>query len=416
MRPSIGAMATLQRIGLVFGVILGLTPPAAAQQPAATPQQPPSVSLEEGIRDGMRILAGRVVPEPGGDGQTKRVRVTVKRSALSNELMRQNYIQQKSTDEFTADGGFSVTLERPVLAGQVVVAEAIGDDGSPIPNSGSEIVEVIDPGSWGRARAYFSGGVVFSKERDDFSKQDLAVSFAIDKTWLQAVDFELPAPKAVRDTAVASSDRTAKAKAKGKFRPRQLNSFFDARLTALPVQVEGNGSDVATKDQFVDSRKGALLQVGIYAPIYGPQTSWEHDGAIHALFIAPVVRGGVATIAGDDAADATGPSDPDDVNQFWSVGIGVGLHRLTGTANQAPQLINYLHATWGQSEAFELIKDGVVTRPLRWFVEGRLMVPNTALQIGFDANLGDGHDDIRFIFGTRFDIGELIERLSSFQD
>ena len=51
---------------------------------------------------------------------------------------------------------------------------------------------------------------------------------------------------------------------------------------------------------------------------------------------------------------------------------------------------------------------------IRTMVEGRLKIPDTALQIGFDANLGHGRDDIRFVFGTRFDIGELFGRLRSF--
>src|SRR5205814_10096689 len=187
-----------------------------------------------------------------------------------------------------------------------------------------------------------AGGVVFSKDRDDFSKQDLSVSFSIDKTWLQAPDFELTAPKPVRDAFNAqpldARQRQLKAagidvqrdptQARGSWRLRQLNSFFDARVTALPVVVEGGGSDVATREQFLSSRKGALMQVGIYAPIYGPQTAWEHDGAVHALFVAPVVRGGVSTIPGRNQTGDTTAADVDDVHQFWSAGIGVGLYRL----------------------------------------------------------------------------------------
>ena len=48
-------------------------------------------------------------------------------------------------------------------------------------------------------------------------------------------------------------------------------------------------------------------------------------------------------------------------------------------------------------------------------VEGRLKVPYTGLQVGFDANLGAGRDDIRFLFGTRFDIGEAMSRIRGFE-
>jgi hypothetical protein len=405
---------------LVLSALLAMSSVARAQEDT------PRVALSETARDGMRIVTGRVVPRTKA---VTGVRITVKRSALTNVLARQNYVQQKSTETVAADGGFTVTLDQPLQAGQVVMATATAAGGAEIPNSMSEIVEVIDPGSWGRARAYFSGGVTFSKERNDFSKQDLSISFVIDKTWLQAADFELGAPKATRDgfLALAAIQRQAIAdsvsegrdptRSRGMWRIRQLNSFFDARVTALPVAVQTGGSDVATREQFLGTRKGALLQVGIYAPIYGPQTAWEHNGSVHALFLAPVVRGGIATIAeGDEPEDTQiAPGDLDDVHQFWSVGLGLGLYRLTGTTNQAPELINYLHATWGRAEAFDFMENGVIERPIRLFVEGRLMVPNTALQVGFDANLGDGRDDVRFVFGTRFDIGELIARLSSFQ-
>lgn len=395
--------------------------------PVAAQEDTPRVALAEGLRDGMRIVSGRVIPKTEDEKTPKAtgVRVSVKRSALSNVLTRLNYVQQKSTSELSADGAFTLTLDQPLRAGEVVLAEAMIKN-APIPNSGSEIVEVIDPGNWSRARAYFAGGVVFSKERDDFSKQDLSVSFSIDKTWLQATDFELGAPKAARDhfnslpearrDAIRAQLREGRDPTgpRGRWWFRQLNSFFDARVTALPVAVEGEGSDVATQEQFLGSRKGALLQIGVYAPMYGPQTAWQHDGAIHTLFVAPVFRGGVSTIVDDDDAE-TSPADMDDVHQFWSAGFGVGLYRLTGTTNQAPELINYLHMTWGRAEAFEFVENGERQRPIRVFVEGRLMIPNTAMQVGFDANLGDGRDDVRFVFGTRFDIGELIARLTSFQ-
>jgi hypothetical protein len=78
--------------------------------------------------------------------------------------------------------------------------------------------------------------------------------------------------------------------------------------------------------------------------------------------------------------------------------------------------------TWGKAEAFKYKKtvteDGKETssiiNPTRLMVEGRLKIPDTPMQIGFDANLGEGHDDLRFIFGTRFDIGALFERLKTF--
>ena len=79
--------------------------------------------------------------------------------------------------------------------------------------------------------------------------------------------------------------------------------------------------------------------------------------------------------------------------------------------------ISYMHATWGHSGSFPEKEKTAITqgvKALRMFVEGRLKIPDTGLQLGFDANLGDEHQDVRFLVGTRFDIGQLIGRLQHF--
>ena len=250
---------------------------------------------------------------------------------------------------------------------------------------------------------------MFSKKNGDFSKQDLALSFSMDKSWLQAADYTLNAERAVR-ASLRARNAPETGSGSGKFRFRQLNTFFDTRLTAVPVAAVTEGG-AATETPFVDSRKSALMQAGIYAPVYGPQTSWVHDGAVNALFIAPLFRGGIQTITEEpeDGAEA------DDVFNFMSIGFGLGHHKLSGTSNQTPELLSYLHVSWGKSEAFQLTRAGRTFKPMRMFVEGRLKIPETALQVGFDANLGDGADDVRFVFGTRFDIGEIFKRLKGFE-
>jgi len=80
----------------------------------------------------------------------------------------------------------------------------------------------------------------------------------------------------------------------------------------------------------------------------------------------------------------------------------------------------YLHLTWGHYEAFEYPTDaanpaGEISKPVRTVAEARLKIPETPLQIGFDANLGKGHDDVRFSFGVRFDIGDLLAKVKQFQ-
>jgi hypothetical protein len=52
-------------------------------------------------------------------------------------------------------------------------------------------------------------------------------------------------------------------------------------------------------------------------------------------------------------------------------------------------------------------------RPWVHAFEGRLKVPGTPLHVGFNANGGQGRDDLRFVFGTLFDIGNVYRRLRS---
>jgi hypothetical protein len=460
-------------------------------------------ALRDGLYDGMRIVRGRVEPQPG----IASVRVRVLPSALENTFTALSasrlplngavipsaigiarYVQIKSApvNTFSEAGEFTVTLDSPLVAGQVVIAEAVtaGDE----VGVESERITVTDPGSWGRARAYFAGGVVFSKDRLDFSKQDLTLALAIDKSILQKADFTLPAEGAVRQAFVqemftnclvdeepkagpgtdreqlrqtcltrgrAAAEADRRLHADGKFTVRQLNSFFDARLTQLPVvepapAAPAAGQTPATpvpassgskETGFRDSRKGAWMQVGAYAPVYGPQTSWVHEGAVNTIFVAPVFRFGVQTISSDDGTPTKNArNEPDDVFHFSGLGFAFGHQKLSGTTNQTPELISYLSIVWGHSETFEYIDENlsvesdlkesskllrcettrvavngkVLVDPCRTMVEGRLRIPNTALQIGFNADLGDGHDDLRFVFGTRFDIGEAFARLRSF--
>ena len=369
----------------------------------------PVPQLRAALHDGMRVVPGHVGNRIG----VASVRVVVSRSELESTAYT-DYLQIKSTGDVDSDGNFSVTLPDPLVAGQVVRAQAF--TATQVGSTLSDGITVTDAGSWGRARAYFAGGVVFSKEREDFSKQDLTLTFALDKSWLQDPDFRLEADASARTAGAGKSE--------GAWKMRQLNSFFDTRVTALPVvqeTAEGSGQNAQPSvEQFVASRKGAVMQIGVYAPIYGPQTSWVYAGAVNTFFIAPLVRLGIQTIpSASGTASVNASNQPDDIFNFWSGGVAIGHQKLSGTTNQTPEIISYLHITWGYAEAFEYRTDPgdprTTVKPLRMLVEGRLKIPDTALQIGFDGNLGRGHDDLRFIFGTRFDIGELFGKLRSFQ-
>jgi hypothetical protein len=40
-----------------------------------------------------------------------------------------------------------------------------------------------------------------------------------------------------------------------------------------------------------------------------------------------------------------------------------------------------------------------------------LKIPETPFIVGFDGNFGKGRDDLRFLFGARFDVGKIMRTL-----
>ncbi len=303
------------------------TPPAPPR-PAAPALRP--------IRVGARVADGFV-----GQGGPPATRIMVQVFAGANPEVE---VDRGVTDAIDARGGFTVALSMPVLEAATLVATGYTADAA---SPRSQPITVNNPGDWGRVRAYFAGGMVFSKERDDFSQQDLTMALVIDKTWLQAQPFSM-------------RRRGAKDGAGGAFRPRSLNTFFDVRLTSVPVLAsdDSEAGDAAVGaseppealDQFISSRKGAVIQAGLYLPLYGRATSWRHQGAPNALFVAPVIRGGIQTLTGDDSTAEGKTLGGDDVFNFFSFGLGLGHYKLSDSIDRAPEIVSYLHVTWGRYE------------------------------------------------------------------
>jgi hypothetical protein len=368
--------------------------------PAPTPPKPAEPALRP-ARVGARVIDGFT-----GRGGPKVSNVVIRVYRGPTDAAAPLELDRVVTEKIDVRGGFSGVLSGPLIDGQWARATACTEDNA---CTDGPLMKVVDPGDWGRVRAYFAGGVVFSKDNQDFSQQDMLLAFVLDKSWLQA------APYAVEETS------NPNAKGSG-FAFRSLNTFFDARLTSLPVVSKGTAAPAAAAatplDQFISSKKGAVVQAGVYLPFYGRATSWRHEGIPNALFIAPVARGGIQTLTGDDHTAEAERFGADDVFNFFSFGAALGHYKLTDTVNRAPEIISYLHVTFGRYEAFEVVPDktqpDIRKRPWRTVVEGRLKIPESPLQVGFDANIGEGHDDVRFSFATRFDIGELFGKLKSF--
>jgi len=214
---------------------------------------------------------------------------------------------------------------------------------------------------WGLVRAYFSGGVVLSEQNQSFSKQDLFLAFDLEKVWRYA-----PA---------------------GPLRRLMVGSFFDTRLTSIPV----------TATDTVESRRSAQVQMGFYLPVITTEWSTPEAGS-GALFAAPVVKLGLET-TGQPPAGA----NAENFFTFQGYGVRLGHYGGTGTSGVAPDLVSYLDCLVGRW--------GNIPGSRRWAFEGRLKIPRTPLMVGFDANVGRGASDLRFLFGTRFDMATLLDKL-----
>ncbi len=249
---------------------------------------------------------------------------------------------------------------------------------------------------WGRVRSNFSTGAIISEQNEQFSKVDLYLGFNMDVNWFKSA---------------STSSSTG-----GKL----FNTFVNARLTAIPVT--GNREKDGEEDKLevlLNSRKAVLLQAGFYVPYYHKSMAWQVKDAAdkdvnYAVFVAPGGRIGFQTATGE-----IGTADAKKIHEnsffgFYGIGLRFGHYKLSSDANIAPELISYLDWTVGKWDNFEVFKeDGINTRkPLRHLFEGRLKVPGTRIvQVGFDANVGDGIDDLRFLFGIDFDIGKLVDKL-----
>jgi hypothetical protein len=210
---------------------------------------------------------------------------------------------------------------------------------------------------WGRVRAYFSAGLVFSRDDASFSQQTPYVAFNLDKNWRSG-------------------------------RSLYLNSFFDTRLTSIAVN--------ASESAFAASQKVAHAGAGFYAPCV--TTRWEFGGTPHALFVAPLA------IAAFDT-----PTSSRTDRFFTSSGAGVrlGHFRMPRERGSAPELVSWMDVVYGKFTALD-------PRGGRLSLEGTLKAPGTPVTVGFSANLGrsgSARDDLRLFLGTRFDLGALVARL-----
>jgi hypothetical protein len=319
-----------------------------------------------------------------------------------------DFYERSFATEIGKDGSFEAKFGKPLLAGQTIKARGYSGEGEDERSGEWTEAEVQEIGNWGRARAEFAFGMVLSKKRDDFSKTDPYLNFKLDYNWYRR--------------------ETEKSNLRYLF-----NTFFETRLTAIPVAMpmkkekpndDGKQNDGDNQDSddnqnnggqqnecenqdILCSKKSALVQAGAYLPIYWNKwTVWNHRGNHNALFVAPIMKAGLHT-----ETEGKNESEKNNLLVSYSSGIRIGHFNLGPSADtphsSAPRLISYLDITLGKFQNLKF--DGKTLA--RTAFEGRLKIPHAPFQIGIDANIGRGPDDLRFVFDTSFDVAVLLKKL-----
>lgn len=312
----------------------------------------------------------------------------------------------------------------------------------------------------GRARTYFAGGVVMSANGGNFNSQDLFLAFDYDKNWLWG------GPKIKSIKHYTKYTREGKDEQKPEINRVMFNTFFEARLTAVPVNTidctvpanatlsactkstPASASSMAARradtgtaaaatptnlDTFIASRKAAELQGGAYMPII--LTTWVHDKDPYGFTLGPIAK--VGFITPTDTVDANGNTVPalSQQNFYTQYGFGtrLGLSKLSYSHDVAPDLISYFDVMMGRYSQFDnnILPYGAdpatyrFHRPWRFAFEGAFKIPTLPFMVGVSANVhqnfglgksdtvNNAKDDLRFFFGTKFDVGNLFGKLKN---
>lgn len=431
--------------------------PISPAQVAAGPPKPPDPSSIQRVQEGATSVTGTA---KGLD------KVLVKVMDGNSPLQTTTASVDSTTNAFTAN------LTSPLQADQQLEIYGIAKSGTqsdtPTPLEVQSLA--LD---WGRVRGYFTAGVILSNNNSQFNatNANLFLGFNVDKQWT------LPS--------------TSFSQSGSKFSERfHFNTYFDARLTAIPTGTTGSsatgsssgsptvsggstgstssgpsgssgsssssstGNPTPNTTSLLSNNQAAALQVGAYLPF--TVSSWDFRERYYSLFLAPIAKVGFYTVT--DAGTAAFQS-AQNANRntstffpFYSYGLRLGHRRDYNTpdgrldADRAPEQLSYLDVSVGKWANYEYIEPYNFTTALqpactmpatnpataacdirerlwRYGFEGLLVIPNTPLVIGLSANVAAQRpkglnsflsppDDLRFLFGVRFDASKLTDALS----
>ncbi|HLN00404.1 MAG TPA: hypothetical protein VK335_14040 [Bryobacteraceae bacterium] len=305
---------------------------------------------------------------------------------------------------------------------------------------------------WGRVRGYMAAGGLFSFDNNSFSDESIFLGMNMTKNWVWGGPF----------WQYDENGQPTRS-----YKRVMFETFFDARLTSLPVaactastpsttptgggtttsktqssggssgggsggSTGGSGSSASspappcpnTVATFITARKSATLTGGASIPFLFP--TWHYSARPYALSLGPVAKVGFETPISDIQSDAVSANEHEFYTNF-GLGTRLGLYRMSYSTDVAPELESYVDVVTGRFSNFDISPpDGVrYARPWRIGVEGFLKVPMTPFILGFGANIhqnfglfnsktvDNAKDSLQFLFGAKFDAGKLFSKIGS---
>jgi hypothetical protein len=235
------------------------------------------------------------------------------------------------------------------------------------------------------------------------------------------------------------------------YRRFMFETFFESRLTSLPVAAcntasssssgssgtptvtaggststqTASGTCPDTVQGFISSRKAATLTGGATAPII--VTTWRHLHQPYAMAIGPLAKIGLDTPLSSTLSSGVAATN----DQFYTnfgFGSRLSVYRMSYSTNVAPESVVYIDVVTGRFSNFDVPPSNPLVRyarPWRFAFEGILKIPNTPAFLGFSANIhqnfglgnsttvDDAKDDLRFLFGVKFDAGKLFSTVGT---
>jgi hypothetical protein len=373
-------------------------------------------------------------------------------------------------------GTYKVTLAEALKQDEWIQIVQVLPAGALLPGSqtaycASTPLRVTYPFDFYRTNLSFVAGVLISNSSSssatsaNFSQANQFYAFNADHAW------RLPGYDCINSLKWGYEGGSTCGQANGWHSSRYPgdNSFFEGRLTAIPVSTPSttvtgsNSMGTSSTPTLLTSQKVFRVSTGIFLPWVPIHSSGDNP---QGLFIGPIAKAGFDTITG--AGTATNVILPDGTvgtlyfetaYKFYAYGARLGNMYLSQSPKRAPRIEHYFDITVGrysnlQSYICHIAPKGGTSKAqpgsscasdypqfyssfspvdsrkqlYRIDLEGlvRVPIPATAIPfyIGFNANIAQhswqaenldhGYappDDIRILFGTKIDIGTLLSSL-----